>query len=315
VTPAKEALPVRGRRAELLGAALIGCTGLQFGSVVVLGRIATRPGGLPVPTLLAIRFAIAAAVLATVLVALRQPLRAAKGEGWRLAALGVGGYAIEAALFFAALRHGTAAAVTLLFYTYPVIVSGLAVFLGRGLPGWLLGASLACAVAGAAIVVVAAGGVEIDSVGVAFALGSSTMISLYLVGAEAVLRSTNSLVGATWVSAAAAVGLGTYAVATGDAVLPVGWRQWGPVLAMAAFTSGAFVCLFAGLRRLGVVRTAIISASEPLVAAVLAAVFLGEAVHRGTLGGGLLIVAGAVAASLARAGGSAGPVMPGEASA
>jgi drug/metabolite transporter (DMT)-like permease len=301
VRSAKENVAVRGRRANLLGAALIGASGLQFGSVVVLGRIATRPGGLPVPTLLSIRFAIAAALLTVTLVALQQPLRAAKGEGWRLATLGVGGYAVEAALFFTALGHGTAAAATLLFYTYPVVVSAIAFVMGRKLPGWLLGAALACAVGGAAIVVVAAGGVEIDSPGIAYALGASVTFSLFLVGADAVLRETNPLVGAMWVSAAAAAGLGIYAAATGDAAWPMGWRQGGPVLAMAALTAGAFVCLFAGLRRLGAVRTAIISACEPLVAAMLAAVFLGEVAHPGTIAGGLLIVAGAVSASLGRA--------------
>jgi inner membrane transporter RhtA len=191
-----------------------------------------------------------------------------------------------------------------------VLVSAIAFLLGRGLPGWLLGSSLACAVAGAAIVVVAAGGVDIDSVGVAYALGSSVTFSLYLVGAEAVLRGTNSLVGAVWVSAAAAAGLAVYAVATGDAVWPMGWRQWGPVLAMAAFTAGAFVCLFAGLRRLGAVRTAIVSATEPLIASVLAAVFLEEGVRLGTGVGGLLIVAGAVAASVARGSRPAEPLVP-----
>jgi drug/metabolite transporter (DMT)-like permease len=301
VRSAKENVAVRGRRADLLGAALIGASGLQFGSVVVLGRIATRPGGLPVPTLLSIRFAIAAALLTVTLVALHQPLRAAKGEGWRLVTLGVGGYAVEAALFFTALGHGTAAAATLLFYTYPVVVSAIAFVMGRKLPGWLLGAALACAVGGAAIVVVAAGGVEIDSPGIAYALGASVTFSLFLVGADAVLRETNPLVGAMWVSAAAAAGLGIYAAATGDVAWPMGWRQGGPVLAMAALTAGAFVCLFAGLRRLGPVRTAIISACEPLVAAMLAAVFLGETAHPGTIAGGLLIVAGAVSASLARA--------------
>lgn len=302
MTSVTEAPAGLARRAELLGAGLIAFAALLFGSVVVLGRIATRPGGVPVPALLAMRFAVAAGLLAVALIALRQPFGAAKGEGWRLAGLGVAGYAVEAAFFFSALRHGTAAAATLLFYTYPVLVSAVALLLGRGLPGWLLGSSLACAVAGAAIVA-ATGGVDIDSVGVAYALGASVIFSLYLVGAEAVLRKTNSLTGAMWVSAAAAAGLGAFAAATGDAAWPVGWRQWGPVLAMGAFTAGAFVCLFAGLRRLGAVRTAIVSASEPLAAAVLAAVFLGEAVGAGTIGGGLLIVVGAVAAALARAGG------------
>jgi drug/metabolite transporter (DMT)-like permease len=288
------------RRGDLLGAVLIVLMSLQFGSVVVLGRIATRPGGLPVPSLLAYRFAVAACLLAAALAALRQPLAAARGEGWRLAVLGMGGYAVEAAFFFAGLRHGTAAAVTLLFYTYPVLVSVIVFLLGRGLPGWMLGGALACAVTGAAIVVVAGGGVDIDGTGVAFALAASITFSFYLLGAEFVLKGTNSLAGAMWVSGAAAVGLAAFSAATGSADWPDGWRQWGPVVAMAAFTAGAFVCLFAGLRRIGAVRTAILSSTEPLSAAILARIFLGEAVSVGTLLGGALIVAGVMAASLAR---------------
>jgi hypothetical protein len=53
---------------------------LQFGGVVVLGKIVTD-GDLPVPAYLAIRFA-------------------------------------AAALFFAVLRHGSAATATLLFFTF-----------------------------------------------------------------------------------------------------------------------------------------------------------------------------------------------------
>lgn len=295
-----EAGAERQRRTNLLGAALIGLASVQFGSVVVLGRIATRPGGLAISTLLAYRFAIAAALLAIVVLVLRRPLAAAPGEGWRLALLGIGGYAVEAAFFFAALRHGTAAAVTLLFFTYPVLVSLIAFLAGRGLPGWLLGGALAGAVAGAATVVVAGGGVEIERLGVAFALGSAVTFSLYLTGAEAVLKQTDSLVGAMWVSAWAAIGLALYAVVSGAGQWPDGWRQWGPLLAMAALTAGAFVCLFAGLRRLGAVRTSIVAATEPLMAAILAAIFLEEAVRGGTVAGGILILAAAVAASAAR---------------
>lgn len=282
--------------------AFILLTSLQFGSVVILGKIATRPGGLPVASLLAYRFAAAALLLAVALVAFRLPKAAAPGEGWRLGVLGMIGYAAEAAMFFASLRHGTAAAVTLLFFTYPVMVALFAFATGKGLPGWLLGGALVSVVAGAAIVAVGGGGVSVDGTGAALALGSALTISFYLVGAERVLEGTHSLTGATWVSASAAIGLFAYALVTSEATWPRGWHQWGPVLGMAAFTAGAFVCLFAGLRRLGVVRTSILSATEPLTATALAAVFLGEGVRAPTVMGGLLILAGAVAASLARRG-------------
>ncbi|HEY3210567.1 MAG TPA: EamA family transporter, partial [Actinomycetota bacterium] len=134
--------------------------------------------------------------------------------------------------------------------------------------------------------------------------------AFYLVGADAVLKRTNSLVGAMWVAAAAAVGLAVYAVATGHADAPGGWDQWGPVLGMGAFTAGAFATLFAGLRRLGAVRTAILSASEPLTAAALASIFLGEGVRVGTVVGGIMILGAAVAASAARSQAPAEPPIP-----
>jgi drug/metabolite transporter (DMT)-like permease len=298
------------RELDLVGVGFVLLTSLQFGSVVVLGKIATRVGGLPIASLLAVRFALSAALLGLALVVLRRPLRAARGEGWRLAVLGVAGYAVEAEFFFAGLKHGTAAAATILFFTYPVAVALISFAIGKGLPGWLLGGALLAAVAGAAVVAIAGGGVDIDGVGVALELGSSLTFACYLVGADVVLKRTDSLVGAMWVAAAAAIGLAVYAIATGDAQLPKGWHQWGPVLGMGAFTAGAFATLFAGLRRLGAVRTAILSASEPLTASVLAAIFLGERVGVGTAVGGVMIVGAAVAASAARAQAPREPPIP-----
>ena len=284
---------------DLVGGAFILLTSLQFGAVVVLGRVGTRTG-LPVPSFLAFRFAIAAVLLAIVLSAFRLPLRPARGEGIGLALLGMIGYASEATFFFAGLHHGTAAAVTLLFFTYPVLVSLLNLALGKGMPGWLIGAALGATMAGTALVVLAGGGVDIDGTGILFALGSAVMFTFYLTGADAVLRRTNSLVGAMWVSGSASIGLAMFALVAGVAQLPSG-TEWWPVLGTGAFTAGAFVCLFSGLRRLGAVRTSIISATEPLTAATFAAIFLGESISTGTIWGGALILVGAIAASLARA--------------
>ena len=294
---------------DVVGGLFVGLASLQFGGVVVLGKIVTN-SGLPVSSFLAIRFLVAAVLIAGALAVSRQPLLAARGEGWRLAVLGTVGYAVEAGLFFAGLRHGTAAAVTLLFFTYPVLVALLSIALGRGLPGWVLGGSLLSAVAGAALVVVSGGGLDIGTAGILLALASALMFSLYLTGAELVLKRTNSQTGSLWVSASAGAALVAFAVASRTAQWPDGWRQWGPVLGTAAFTAGAFVCLFAGLRRLGSVRTSIVAASEPLAATILAVVFLSEPLRGGVVAGGFLILAGAVAASLARGAAPAEPPVP-----
>ena len=69
---------------------------------------------------------------------------------------------------------------------------------------------------------------------------------------------------------------------------------------MGFATAGAFVCLMEAIRRVGALRTAIISALEPLAASVLAWIILGERVSGGVAFGGALILSGAVTASLAR---------------
>jgi drug/metabolite transporter (DMT)-like permease len=69
---------------------------------------------------------------------------------------------------------------------------------------------------------------------------------------------------------------------------------------MGVATSVAFVAQLAGLRILGPVRTAIIGSTEPVAGATLSFVFLDEPITALMVVGGLLILAGAVAAALAR---------------
>jgi drug/metabolite transporter (DMT)-like permease len=257
-------------------------------------------GGITVYSLLAIRFGVAAVVLFALLVALRRPLAAVEGERAGLAVLAVCGYAVEATLFFLALEHGTAAAVTLLFFIYPVVVTLMSWATGGGRPGRLTLLALVCAVSGAAVVVATGTGLSIQARGVIAALGAATTYSAYLVGTDRVLRRTSPLTSAMWVSAGASLGLFAFAGLTGNGSLPEGWGEWWPVIGMGLATAAAFVCLLEGIRRIGAIRTAIVSAMEPLAAAVLAVLFLGESVTGGIALGGALILVGAVAASLAR---------------
>jgi drug/metabolite transporter (DMT)-like permease len=270
-----------------------------FGGTVILGKLLANRD-YPVTSMLAIRFGIGATLLAGTLALLRQPLRPAPGEARGLVALGAVGYAAESALFFLALGHGTASAVTLLFFTYPALVAVYSVVLGLGVPGWLTVGSLVAAVAGAALVVGASGGLVVSGAGVAFALGSALTFSLYLIGAEVVLQRTSSLAASMWVSASASVALAALALLGGDGRLPSGPREWWPIVGMGAFTAAAFSSLFIGLRRLGAVRTSIIAALEPVAAAALAFVFLDEPLRAGTIAGGVFILFASVTASVAR---------------
>jgi drug/metabolite transporter (DMT)-like permease len=156
-------------------------------------------------------------------------------------------------------------------------------------------------VAGVGLVVGSSGRLDVSSAGIGFALASATMFAFYLLGIERTLKQTSSLVASMWVSASAAAAIAVYAVAGGHAQWPSGAHQWLPVVGTGVFTTGAFFFLFAGLRRLGAIRTAIIAALEPLSTATLAVIFLNDPVRAWTIAGGLLILGGAVTASIARA--------------
>jgi drug/metabolite transporter (DMT)-like permease len=274
---------------------------LQFGAVVILGKLLAGRD-VSVPSMLALRFALSGVLLATVLSLSGMRLAAARGERLRLVLLGGVGYATESALFFFALRYGTAAAITLLFFTYPVWVALLSAAMGMGVPGRLVIVSLVMTLAGAALVVASSGGLDVSVAGVVLATGSAVAFSLYLVGAERVVRKTSSPAAAMWVSLSAAGGLALFAVVGGQARLPSGPGEWVPVAGMGILTAGAFFCLFAGLRRIGAVRTSIVASLEPVATALLALVFLGEPLGAGVVAGGTLILAAAITASVARRG-------------
>ena len=290
-------MAAEGRR-DVAGGLLTAAAAVVFGTIVIIGR-SEGVRDVPVSALLAIRFAMAALVLAVVLALARQPLRPARGEWWRLLLLGAIGYGVEAAFFFLALSRGTAATVTLLFYTYPVWVAVLSAVFGRGLPGRLVGGALAAAVAGSGVVVASSGGLDITTLGIAFALASAVTISFFLIGLEVLVRRTSPLASSMWIALAASAGQAAFALVWVTR-LPTWPDEAVPILAMGGLTAAAFSLLFLGVRRLGAVRAAIISSLEPVAAAALALVFLGETLRPGVLAGGLLILGGAVAASLAR---------------
>jgi drug/metabolite transporter (DMT)-like permease len=285
-------------RDETVGGLLVGLASVLFGSVVIFGRY-TLEEGVSVPSMLAIRFAIGAILLGLALVATRRPLLAASGERRGLAVLAVCGYAVESSFFFSAVEHGTAAAVTLLFFTYPVFVTLGTWALGRGAPAGMTMLALACAVGGTAVVVGFGAGLAIEPVGAVLALASALTYTGYLIGADTVLRRTNPMTSAMWVSGGASLGLFAFALVSGQWTAPTA-QAWWPLLGMGIASGAAFACLLSGLQRLGAVRTSIVAATEPLSTAVLAFVFLDESVTPATIVGGTFILVGAVIASVAR---------------
>jgi drug/metabolite transporter (DMT)-like permease len=284
------------RRGDLVGAALAVAMSVLFACVVIVGKGLLH--GEPPFTLLFLRFGLTAGLVAVVVMASGQPLVPERGERLGLALAGLLGYGTESALYWAALNHGSAASVTLLFYLYPVWVMLAASTLDRTLPARVIVLAVGMALAGGAVVIIGGSGIDIEPAGIALALGCSIAYTAYLVATDRIAVRTTPMTTGLWVAAGASVANLTYALATRSWTLPTGDLAALRVLAMAAFTAGAFVCMMASLRRIGAVRNGIIGVIEPLTVAVLAALFLSEPITSPVVVGGALILGAGVLATV-----------------
>jgi drug/metabolite transporter (DMT)-like permease len=211
--------------------------------------------------------------------------------------LGAIGYAIESTFFFNGLERGTAAAVTLLFYAYPSIVTVFEVATGGRPHPRLLGA-VALSAVGTLLVVAAGEEVSITTAGAVFSLLSAASFAAYLLVSHRVIRVTDGLTTGAWVALGAGLAQLTRAVTTGAVQDPGG--RWGVMLLNGLATAAAFSLMFAALRRLGPSPTAVVMTLEALSAIVLAAVFLDETLNAVQLVGGAAILVATVLVALTR---------------
>ncbi|MFI5052973.1 MAG: DMT family transporter, partial [Acidimicrobiia bacterium] len=254
-------------RGELVGSLSSVGMAVLFAVVVIFGK-QVEAGRLPF-VMLAIRFGGQSVLLFAVLVLVHRPMLPAKGERLALAIAGSVGYGSEAAFYFTALNHGNAAAVTLLFYTYPVWVMLVTIGLDRKAPPRALFLALALALGGSALVVLGGGKAQVETIGIVLALCTSLAYTSYLIGTDRHVKTTDPLTAAAWLGTGAAIANVVYALSFHAVVFPAA-SSWWRLVGMVVFSAGAFVAMLAGLQLVGAVRNAIIGVIEPLTVAVLA---------------------------------------------
>jgi len=270
-------------------------SGAAFGAMAIFGKLAYS-GGVTLPTLLAVRFTLAAAILWLLVAARRESARVPLWTLGGLLLLGGAGYVGQAFSFFTALRTIPAATTGLLLYTYPALVTLLAWLLlkqplTRGSASALLLSSAGCVlVLGGPSVLL--GGAPLDPVGVAWALTAAVVYALYIIAGARLTAGVAPLVASTYIISAAAVvflSAGWWGSTLDFRVTAAGWAAVVAIaLVCTVLAVGAFV---AGLARVGPARASILSTVEPVVTIALAALVLGEAISPVQLLGGALILA------------------------
>lgn len=277
------------RRTDARGVALCVAASVGFGAMAIFAKTAYE-GGANVPTLLAIRFTLAAAVL-WVLVARRGPAPQAVPRRV-LPAFGLGVlYAVEASAFFLALTRIDAALAELLLYGYPAMVVLAAALLGTEALTRARVQALLLSSAGLALVLAAGGIASVDGLGVLAALSSAVLYSAYVLVSERVLVGVEPLLVAAQVSTAAAACFLAYGLGTGSLDFGLTAEAWVATLAVTLLsTVVAIVAFLKGIQLVGAGTATIVSTVEPVVTVSLAIVVLGERLSPLQLVGGLLVL-------------------------
>ncbi len=285
--------PALRKREHSLGVALTLTSAVTFGATGVLAKTAYASGA-GVSSLLGARFAIAAMLL-WLIVAVRRP--ALPPLRLTLAALALGGigYAAEATLYFSALERLDVSLVALLLATYPAVVVGGAIALGRERPDGRRAAALGASIGGAVLVLGGADVSGLDGLGLAFAASSVVAYATYVLLADRVARSVDGLMLAALVITGAAIGTLATGGATGSLDLSLGAGAWLAIAALAALCTVIPIATFLiALPRIGPGTASIISSFETVIAVMLAALLLGEALGPSQLAGAALVLSAAL---------------------
>jgi len=269
-------------------------SGIGFGAMAVFGKLSYDEGA-TVGTLLVLRFGLAG-VLFWLLLAVRGGIGEVRSLGRRDLglglALGAAGYALQAGGYFAALERIDASLLALILYTYPAMVAGAALAIGRERLNGRKVASLLLASSGLVLVLAGAGAGALDPLGAALGLGAAMIYTTYILVSERVVARVRPRVLSAIVCTGAAASLLVGTTLLGEfrpgELTAAGWG-WLACLAVVS-TVGAVSLFFAGLDRVGPTAASILSTVEPVVTVLLAFLVFGEVLGAVQLVGGALVL-------------------------
>jgi drug/metabolite transporter (DMT)-like permease len=270
---------------------------LLFGATVVL-QAALHRRGVAAMSAVGLRYLISAGICAGILAVRRRAVLPVAGERTRAFVLGAVVYAVQAILFYLALGHGTAGAVSMLFYTYPVMVLAITLVLTRRRPTGRIAAAALASCAGAALLVGTGGSVVLDGTGALLAIASSVCAAGFLVANNSLLPHSTSLAAAAMVSAGVAASTLAFSPLLGGFGALAGW-SWALLFAAGVATGLGTAAMYTALASLGAPRTSAILAAQTAVAVGGAWWLLDDPVVLVQLLGGAFIFAAVVLSSRA----------------
>jgi drug/metabolite transporter (DMT)-like permease len=150
---------------------------------------------------------------------------------------------------------------------------------------------LGLALSGLALLTGVGGPGQTDSLGVMLILASAATNAWYMVLGQWVLADVQARTVTLYMLTSMAVTVGAARLLTGPLVQPIAAAGWQAIVLLALVTAASRLLMFAGLRKLGGIQTALLGLTELFITLLVAYVVLGERLGLWQwIGGSLIIV-------------------------
>ncbi len=268
-----------------------------MGSMPIFGRLAIVSGLHPLSVVALRTLGAAALLLGLMLLARRRTLYIYPLGllGCLLAGLLNGAGSL---LFYTGLARLNASLVQLLFSLYPVFTALLLILDGQRQSSLTLVRLLISLPA--VLLLSRSQGVPVDLVGAACVLGASVLYALHIPINQRVLYEVPAPTVTVYTLLAMAAVVVPFALLTPGAGLALPAAVRAPVIALTVATFLSRLALFAGVKHIGGMQTALLGLAELLVTIVLAYAWLGERLTPVQWGGAGLLIAALLLAGLDR---------------
>lgn len=295
--PEEKAVGMDFRDRQARGAAIVIASAACSATLALFLKVAFAAGA-TIVTIISVRFLLATVLLLGVLRRRRTSLRLDPRSLLAVCAMGALGYGGMSLLFAHGLRYVSASLAAMLLYTYPALVTLLALLLRVERPDGRKGLALLVCLAGLYLVL----GVSYASVplvGVASIVGAAFIYSVYILVGHRLLEHIDPLVAALYICGSTGLTFTLYGLGAGSLQTGLPLSGWLAILGITVFpTFLGIVGFLLGIRLIGASRASILCTLEPFLTVLLSCLFLGERVTMVQILGGSLIVAGVLALQL-----------------
>jgi len=263
---------------------------ISFGIMPILAKLSYR-GGANTYTTLFLRFFFAAIMLLYYLKSKGISLKLAKKQIFLVLIIGVFGFAFTSTSLFMSYNYISIGMATMIFYTYPAIVTlfSYVLYKEKLYPRKII--SLIISTIGI-FILIDRGSSTFNLAGIILAGIAAILYSLYVLGAShKEFMTINSYVLTFYISCASAVAMFIAANTTGNFNMHISFYALVAILLLALIsTVVALMAFLEGVRIIGPSKASIFSTIEPIVALILGILILGESISVRIIIGSILIL-------------------------